>query len=155
VRDPLLTLGCRDPVERVEMLKAHDPYRQKIAGLFKAWSEHHKDEAIRASELAAPVRRFIDPLGRGRQFVATAVGRMAGTRAAGFVLVRQEAGAKWAAASYALHRTTSDAVNGIGHRGHRGHRVADPMPADPMTPMTPMPDGLGDIEREEEETWTL
>jgi hypothetical protein len=36
VRDPLLTLGCRDPVERIEMLKAHDPYRQNIAELFKA-----------------------------------------------------------------------------------------------------------------------
>ena len=27
-RDPLLTLGCRDPVERIELLKANDPRRQ-------------------------------------------------------------------------------------------------------------------------------
>src|SRR5215472_1212075 len=157
VRDPLLTLGCRDPVERVEMLKAHDPHRQKIAELFKAWWTHHKDELIRASELAEPVRRLIDPLGRGRQFVATALGRMAGTRAAGFVLVRQEAGGKWGAASYALHQTTTDPASGIGHRGHRGHIVADPIPADPMTPMTPMPDGLWDAEliAVEEKSWTL
>ena len=157
VRDPLLTLGCRDPVERVEMLKAHDPHRQKIAELFKAWWTHHKDELIRASELAEPVRRLIDPLGRGRQFVATALGRMAGTRAAGFVLVRQEAGGKWGAASYALHQTTTDPASGIGHRGHRGHRVSDPIPADPMTPMTPMPDGLWDAEliAVEEKSWTL
>ena len=95
VRDPLLTLGCRDPVERVEMLKAHDPYRQKIAEVFKTWWNLHENEPIRASELTAPVRRLIDPLDRGRQFVATSLGKMAGTRAAGFVLVRQEGAGKW------------------------------------------------------------
>jgi hypothetical protein len=106
VRDPLLTLGCRDPVERVEMVKAHDPYRQKIAELFKAWWKEHEDRPTRASELAEPIRHLIDPMNRGRQFVATALGRMVGTRAAGFVLVRHEAGGKWGAASYALHPTT-------------------------------------------------
>jgi hypothetical protein len=35
-------------------------------------------------------------------------------------LVRQEAGGKWGAASYALHPTTSEAANGIGHRGIGG-----------------------------------
>ena len=34
-RDPLLTLGCRDPVERIEALKANDPRRQRIAELFR------------------------------------------------------------------------------------------------------------------------
>jgi hypothetical protein len=157
VRDPLLTLGCRDPVERVEMLKAHDPYRPNIAELFKTWSKHHGNKPIRAVELAESVQRLIDPLGRGRQFVATALGRMAGTRAAGFVLVRQEGSGKWGAASYALHQTIGDADSGIGHRGHRGHRAADQIPADPKPPMTPMPDGLEDAElaADEEESWTL
>jgi hypothetical protein len=27
VRDPLLTLGCRDPVERMSEAKARDPFR--------------------------------------------------------------------------------------------------------------------------------
>ena len=40
-RDPLLTLGCRDPVERIEALKANDPRRQRIAELFQVWWEHH------------------------------------------------------------------------------------------------------------------
>ena len=139
------------------MLKAHDPYRQNIAELFKTWWSEHQDKPVRASELAEPVRRLIDPLARGRQFVATALGKMAGTRAAGFVLVRQEAGGKWGAANYALHPTTNDAVSGIGHRGHRGHRGANPNLPDPMTPMPPMPDGLWDAEdsAEQEEAWTL
>jgi hypothetical protein len=29
-RDPLVNLGCRDPVERIEALKANDPRRQRI-----------------------------------------------------------------------------------------------------------------------------
>jgi len=157
VRDPLLTLGCRDPVERLEMLKAHDPYRQNVTELFKTWWQHHGVTPSRASQLAEPVQRLMDPLGRGRQFVATTLGKMAGTRAAGFVLVRQEAGGKWGAASYALHPSTNDANSSIGHRGHWGHRVADSSPADPMTPMPLMPDGLWDGEdsAEQEEAWTL
>lgn len=52
MRDPLLTLGCRDPVERIEALKANDPYRQRIAEFFKTWWEAHGDKPIKASELA-------------------------------------------------------------------------------------------------------
>ena len=61
VRDPLLTLGCRDPVDRVEILKAHDPYRQRIAELFKTWWKYHNDKSVKAFELSEPVRRLIDP----------------------------------------------------------------------------------------------
>lgn len=122
----------------------------------KTWCKHHDDQPIGASELAEPVRGLIDPLNRGRQFVATALGKLAGTRAAGFVLLRQEAGGKWGAASYALHQTTSDTASGIGHRGRRGHRACGDLVDTPMAPMTPMPDGLRDTEHaEEEEAWTL
>jgi hypothetical protein len=36
-RDPLLTLGCRDPVERMSEAKARDPFRQTVGALFAAW----------------------------------------------------------------------------------------------------------------------
>jgi hypothetical protein len=39
VRDPLLTLGCRDPVERFEELAAADPLRQEEIAIFTAWSK--------------------------------------------------------------------------------------------------------------------
>jgi hypothetical protein len=133
VRDPLLTLGCRDPVERIEVIKARDPHRQKIAELFGTWHRHHGDAPIKAVDLAEPVRHLIDPQGRGRQYVATFLGKLAGTRAAGFVLTRQEAVGVWGAATYSLRRAASEADNGIGHRGHREHRA-------PMPPMVPMPD---------------
>jgi hypothetical protein len=105
VRDPLLTLGCADPVERIEVLKANDPRRQRIAELFEVWRNHHDDHPVKAAELADPVRNLIDPQGRGRQFVATYLGQLAGTRAAGFVLHRQPAAGKWGAATYSLRRT--------------------------------------------------
>jgi hypothetical protein len=133
VRDPLLTLGCCDPVERIELIKARDPHRQKIAELFRAWHQHHGDAPIKAADLAEPVRSLIDPQGRGRQYVATCLSKLAGTRVAGFVLTRQEAVGTWGAATYALHRAVPEADDAIGHRGHRDHRA-------PMPPMVPMPD---------------
>jgi hypothetical protein len=35
-RDPLLALGCRDPVERIDSVKADDPQRRQIVTLFEA-----------------------------------------------------------------------------------------------------------------------
>jgi hypothetical protein len=131
VRDPLLTLGCRDPIERVEIVKAQDPDRQKVTELFQAWDRHHGDRPVKAAELNEAVQRIADPQGHERQYLATYLGSLAGTRAAGFVLTRQEAVGVWGAATYSLLRTAAEA--GIGHRGHRDLRA-------PMPPMPPMPE---------------
>jgi hypothetical protein len=142
VRDPLLTLGCGDPVEQVERVKAHDPHRQRIADLFDCWQRWHGDAAIKAGNLAEPVRQIIDPQGRGRQFVVAFLGNLANTRAAGFVLTRQEAPGEWGVATYSLRRTSAQASDGNGHRGHGDH-MDDPAP---MPPMDPMPDEAGTTE---------
>ena len=89
-RDPLVALGCRDPVERIEALKANDPRRQRIAELFQVWWEHHGATPIKANQLAEPVKAVADPQGRGRQYLATFIAGLAGTHAAGFVLSRQD-----------------------------------------------------------------
>jgi hypothetical protein len=135
-RDPLLTLGCRDPVERMEMLKANDPARQRLAELFRVWWEHHKSDPVKANQLAEPVRLNIDPQGRGRQYVATYLSRLAGTHAAGFVLNRQEPAGKWTAVTYVLSVTTAS-----GAAGHRTDRTDQPstVAEDPISPMGPMP----------------
>jgi hypothetical protein len=103
-RDPLLELGCRDPVERIEMIKASDPRRRLIVELFEAWWEHHGDQAMRVNDLSDKVKAIADPHGRGRQYLATFFGKLAGTRLAGFELTRQESAGKWTAATYALTR---------------------------------------------------
>jgi hypothetical protein len=136
VRDPLLTLGCRDPAERVELVKARDPYRQQVGELFRIWDDCHGDAPVKAAELAERVERVIDPQGRGRQYVASRLGTLAGTRAAGFVLTRQEAAGVWGAATYSVRRTVPNGDDGKGHRDHRDYRP-------PMPPMTPMPDSPG------------
>jgi hypothetical protein len=150
VRDPLLTLGCHDPVERVELVKAQDPYRQRVAELFQVWDRRHDDTPVKVADLAEPVRQIIDPQGRGRQYVAAYLGKLAGTRAAGFVLTRQEAVGAWGAATYSLQRTSSEADDGIGNRGHRDHRA--PMP--PTPPMPGEPDARSHVPDDEEVVWT-
>jgi hypothetical protein len=104
-RDPLLALGCCDPIERIERVKADDPHRRQIVELFGAWDAHHSERPVKAADLAEPVRALVDPHGRGRQHVAARLTRLAGTRAGGFALTRQEAAGKWGAATYALRHS--------------------------------------------------
>jgi hypothetical protein len=144
VRDPLLTLGCKDPVEQVRAAKANDPRRRHTAELFVAWWEHHKDQPMAAAKLAEPVLTLIDPHGRGRQYVATRLMQMDGTRAGGFVLTRQLPAGKWTAATYKLGQTETNATEGTGHRSHRTHGAPD---QPPMHPMVPMPYEVGDDEK--------
>jgi hypothetical protein len=104
-RDPLLAVGCCDPVERIERIKADDPLRREITELFETWHVHHGEKATTAAKLAEPVRALIDPHGRGRQFVASRLSQLARTRAGGFVLTRQVAAGEWGASTYALRRS--------------------------------------------------
>jgi hypothetical protein len=90
VRDPLVELGACDPVDRVNELKARDPERQRIISLFNAWDGAHGDDAVKVSDLAESVQAVADPNGRGRQYLAREIGKLAGTRLAGFFLERQE-----------------------------------------------------------------
>jgi hypothetical protein len=88
-RDPLLALGCRDPIERIERVKADDPHRRQTVELFETWDAHHGERPITAADLAEPVRALVDPQRRSRQHLAACLTRLAGTRAGGFVLTRQ------------------------------------------------------------------
>jgi hypothetical protein len=104
VRDPLLSLGVRDPVERINAIKASDPDRRKVAELFEIWVAHHGEGPVAVVDLAEPVRKMIDPQGHGRQFVASYVARLANTRLGGFVLTQQKPSGKWGRATYAMQR---------------------------------------------------
>ena len=128
VRDPLLALGCQDPVERVSEAKERDGRRQAVAELFAIWWEKHRDQPIAVRQLHDDVKQAADPQGRGRQYLASQLEKLAGTRMAGFVLTRQAPAGKWGAATYALQKTgarrTIGTIGGIG----------SPMP--PMVPMS-------------------
>jgi hypothetical protein len=90
VRDPLVALGCRDPVDRISEIKARDPERQRVISLFSAWHDAHGDNPVKVTELAESVRLIADPNNRGRQHLARTIGALAGTRLGGFVLERLE-----------------------------------------------------------------
>jgi hypothetical protein len=108
VRDPLLTLGCRDPVERLGEAKARDPFREMVGALFTAWWKHHGSNPQTAHQLNIEVRRIIDPQGRGRQYVAVQLEKLDRTRLWGFVLTRQRGTGLYAVATYALQETGDD-----------------------------------------------
>jgi hypothetical protein len=135
-RDPLLALGCRDPVERIEALKANDPRRQRIADLFRTWWEQHGATPTKVNQLAEPVKAIADPQGRGRQYLATFLSGLAGTHAAEFVLTRQEPAGKWAAATYALTNAAP-----TGREGHTTDRTGG-VDVSPASPTGPMPDAF-------------
>jgi len=134
-RDPLLALGCRDPVERIELFKSKDPQRQRIGELFRTWWACHGSKPITVNDLAQPVKAIVDPQMRGRQYQAVAIGNLAGTRAAGFVLLRQPSAGRWTAATYALMQEVS--TDGMGHTTHRTDQSNEAL-IDPMHPMGPM-----------------
>lgn len=103
-RDPLLALGCRDPVQRIDEIKSDDPHRRRIVELFEIWDSHHEDRPTKGADLAEPVLALLDPQGRGRQFVAARLVQLAGTCAGGFVLTREKAAGKWGTGTYSLAR---------------------------------------------------
>lgn len=104
VRDPLLTLGCADPVEAIARAKARDPRRLKLTEMFQQWFEDHHDYAVPASALSEAVKGIVDPQNRGRNYIVSAVNAYVGTRAAGFVLTRQDPAGRWGHATYSLKR---------------------------------------------------
>jgi len=121
VRDPLLALGCQDPVAQIREIKARDPQRQKVAELYELWWEHHGDAPTKASELAEEVKAAIDPQGRGRQFIAKAVEDLAGTRQSGFVLTREKGAGRKAVATYALKKVVPQGDGLARHPPHPPH----------------------------------
>ena len=125
-RDPLLALGCRDPVLRLAEAKADDPRRRAVAAIFGAWWEHHRDRPVTASGLHEAVKEVADPTAKGRQYLASRIRNLEGTRAAGFVLSRIPAEGRWSPDSYRLLRTDEPPppmpTEAAGHRDHGGHR---------------------------------
>jgi len=88
VRDPLLTLGCPDPIERIRQIKARDPARLTIIEVFSTWWAKHRDSPVRVAELDPAVLHALDPKDTSRQYQARAVSNLVGTRLAGYVLER-------------------------------------------------------------------
>jgi hypothetical protein len=59
VRDPMLTLGCQDPVERLSEIIEDDPVHSGNAAVFRLWWQHHRDTPITQYDLHAEVKSAI------------------------------------------------------------------------------------------------
>jgi hypothetical protein len=93
-RDPLITLGTRDPVDRLDAIKAADPKRKRIQAVFETWWVAHGDTLLPAKDLAQTVIQTIDEKAGfrdgefrySRQFVAKWLQSHTGTYVGGYVL---------------------------------------------------------------------
>jgi hypothetical protein len=100
-RDPLLTLGMRDPIDRLAEIKAADPKRRILTGIFDTWWAAHKNSWIAAKDLKSEVVELIDTkasrdaegkLRYSRQRVASFLDKHAGSRVSGYCLERDKVG---------------------------------------------------------------
>ena len=96
-RDPLLALGCRDPVERIDEIKAADPQRAALLNFFKLWWEMQADLLTKASDIDDALKEIADErairksdgtLQFNRQRVAKFLSVHAGTCIGGFTFRR-------------------------------------------------------------------
>jgi hypothetical protein len=98
-RDPLLTLGIKDPVDRIDEIKATDPQRRTLIAVFEMWWEKHHGDTVKAKDLNPAVLELIDPkatwkrdgsLQFNRQRVAHFLITHAETRVGGYWLEQQK-----------------------------------------------------------------
>jgi len=114
-RDPLLALGCRDPVDRISEIKKADPHRLAIVEFFDLWWEMHLDRIVKATDISPHVIRHIDHgakdktdggLQYSRQKVTSYLDRQVGARIGGYVFSKLKLDSTTRApAGYKLERT--------------------------------------------------
>jgi len=108
-RDPLLSLGCSDPVARMRAMKALDPQRLSVIARFERWHEFHGERPVKAAELSPELTSLIDPHNRGRQYVVAYLLKLKDTRVRGWRLTIEPGVGDWGASTYAVKRSLEGA----------------------------------------------
>lgn len=89
-RDPLVDLGCKDPVTRIDEIKAADPRRRALVSIFETWWDDLGNQTRAAKDLGDKVIEAIkatSPTGvAGSQYVVGWLMKHGGTRVGGYVL---------------------------------------------------------------------
>jgi hypothetical protein len=151
VRDPLLTLGCQDPVEQVSAAKANDPRRRRVAELFATWWGASSGTANEGCHAGGPSPHHNRPAGSRTPIRGNASCAIGGHASSWFRPDSAAPAGKWTAATYRIEQTESDATEGMGYRTHRGHRDGEAASGSAIPPMGPMPcagDDVGETEGE-------
>jgi hypothetical protein len=90
-RDPLLALGCVDPVQRSSDIKSEDPLRQQIFEFFQTWYMQHGSKPIKLRNVDSKVGALF---GGSRQKLATFVRNLEGGPGRRIRFDHQKAGGK-------------------------------------------------------------
>jgi hypothetical protein len=107
VRDPLLALGCEDPVARLSVTKTQDPARQRVANAFDVWWRLRGNDVLTADDLTREheILDELDPPKRSRQYITSVLAKLVGTRVGGFLLRRRPTDGRWSADYFMLEKT--------------------------------------------------
>jgi hypothetical protein len=100
-RDPLIALGCVDPVRRIAEMKAQDPQRQRISNIFQAWFACHGAIPVRFGELNPHVSCLFQG---NRQTRVMKLQELNNARADGFVFEVVKPKGRWSAQKYMVRR---------------------------------------------------
>ena len=117
VRDPLLALGCCDPIERMSEAKRRDPSRMRVGLLFETWFRLHGSTWLKATDLDQEVLKLIDAEDQSRQNIVTRLQRFVDTRVGGLVLRQKVAEGRWTPNQYAVFETAQPG-DGEAEGGH-------------------------------------
>jgi hypothetical protein len=142
VRDPLLSLGCVDPVEEMLRSKMNDPQRREINAVFTKWAEHHRSDVVVVGELHQEVLDLINPQRKSDHWLRRAIEGYVDTRIGGYVLTRSKV-SEWKPATYKLLRAGTDGRDleiGEGLE-EEALRAAN----EPASPVTPVPKEVFDL----------
>jgi hypothetical protein len=111
-RDPLLALGCQDPIARQVAIKEVDPEREHRTVIFTEWLATHGDQPVTAHDLHPRIRELISPKAP-RQKLAAAVAGMAGSTISGLKLERIPKAGVWSGSKYRVVRIKSDGPDAL------------------------------------------
>ena len=104
VRDPLLSLGCADPVARIAEIKRDDPERLQAVEFLTEWHVRYGRQPTPLESLRTDHRCLAGSHGKSRQALAQYMKRFSETRIGGFHVIRETHG-KWGASTYIVTRT--------------------------------------------------
>jgi hypothetical protein len=99
-RDPLIALGCIDPVERIAESKAQDPLRQRLSRFFELWFAFHGATPVKFGELDPRVVSLLN--GRNSQARVNELQTMHNVRADGYVFEILRPRGKWSWQKYSV-----------------------------------------------------
>jgi hypothetical protein len=103
-RDPVLSLGCADPVKRIAEFSRDDPVRREIAEIFHVWYSHHGDAPTTIAMLAAEVRALLNPYKKSASWVTSRLTHLQATRGGGFVFERVDKFAQYGFHTYRVRK---------------------------------------------------